>query len=474
MKKSGTILPVGVQREQPAHSTLVVGPVFFLSGCSALIYQVAWQRLLALYYGVGPLSIALIVSIFMLGLGVGGLAGGRIAERLSNPARSYCLIELTLGAFGSASVAALDLLGRATAAGSYPIAALVCAAFLLVPTLLTGATLPVGLRWYRSYRSDYLESLSLLYLANTLGAAIGSLMAAYVLISFVGIQGAVYAAAVVNVTLAAAVAVAARRLPLPPVDPPCRGSNHELLGARALVLVFVTGFLAIGYEILWFLNLQQILKDSPYAFATILFVYLPRARARKPRDESAGETDGGGGSEGTVLPDPARDRPVRGPDADRVPVRPGSHVSRRPGPTDGQLQGAPPAVDFQAGLRAMWETWGSAQGVYKLTDTLFWPVLFVLMPTVLMGASFPLAAYLANGDDSPRETRGTGALYVWNVIGNVLGAAVTAFFLIPRIGSEATFLLFCLAGTAFGVGVTRLFRRRVPLGIRAVGSSSSW
>lgn len=134
----------------------------------------------------------------------------------------------------------------------------------------------------------------------------------------------------------------------------------------------------------------------------------------------------------------------------------------------------PPAVDFQAGLRAMWETWGSAQGVYKLTDTLFWPVLFVLMPTVLMGASFPLAAYLANGDDSPRETRGTGALYVWNVIGNVLGAAVTAFFLIPRIGSEATFLLFCLAGTAFGVGVTRLFRRRVPLGIRAVGSSSSW
>ena len=61
----------------------LLSAVFLFSGLSALIYQVVWQRLLATYYGVGPVSIALIVSVYIAGLGFGALVGGYLSERLT-------------------------------------------------------------------------------------------------------------------------------------------------------------------------------------------------------------------------------------------------------------------------------------------------------------------------------------------------------------------------------------------------------
>ena len=85
--------------------------IFFLSGFASLIYQVAWQRLLTLHYGVGPLSVTLIVSIYMAGLGVGGLLGGFLAERIKQRLALYCIVELLIGVFGLVSLPFLDLLG---------------------------------------------------------------------------------------------------------------------------------------------------------------------------------------------------------------------------------------------------------------------------------------------------------------------------------------------------------------------------
>src|SRR5437773_8034530 len=87
--------------------------VFFLSGMDSLIYQVAWQRLLTVYYGVGPISTALIVTIFMLGLGVGAWCGGALAERTRARIRAYMAVELMLGCFGLFSLPYLEILGGA-------------------------------------------------------------------------------------------------------------------------------------------------------------------------------------------------------------------------------------------------------------------------------------------------------------------------------------------------------------------------
>ena len=58
--------------------------IFFVSGFSALIYQVCWQRLLFTGFGVDLTSITVIVSVFMAGLGIGAFFGGRIADKFSN------------------------------------------------------------------------------------------------------------------------------------------------------------------------------------------------------------------------------------------------------------------------------------------------------------------------------------------------------------------------------------------------------
>ena len=55
--------------------------VFTLSGIAALIYQICWQRLLFTAFGVDIESITIIISVFMLGLGLGALAGGRLADK---------------------------------------------------------------------------------------------------------------------------------------------------------------------------------------------------------------------------------------------------------------------------------------------------------------------------------------------------------------------------------------------------------
>ena len=62
--------------------------VYFLSGFASLNYQVVWQRLLTITYGVGAISMALIVSIYMAGLGLGALWGGHLAEKSKN--KLYC------------------------------------------------------------------------------------------------------------------------------------------------------------------------------------------------------------------------------------------------------------------------------------------------------------------------------------------------------------------------------------------------
>src|SRR6185295_7238155 len=75
--------------------------VFFVSGLSALLYQTAWQRLLSFFGGSDAFAATLVVAAFMAGLGIGSLAGGRLADRLSARGRllAFALSELAIALF---------------------------------------------------------------------------------------------------------------------------------------------------------------------------------------------------------------------------------------------------------------------------------------------------------------------------------------------------------------------------------------
>ncbi len=418
--------------------------VFFLSGFSSLIYQVVWQRLLTLHYGVGAVSSALIVSVFLAGLGLGGLAGGRLAEGRFRPLRIYQAVELAIGLFGLASLPLLALLGRFTAGRGPVVAFLGAFLFLGIPTFLMGTTLPLLTKALNERLRDFLRTVASLYFLNTLGAAAGAVVASYLLISLLGLDGAVRIAAGLNLVIALLVTRASRVTAEPrPAPVPAASAGHVSpgLGRFALPIVVVTGFLGIGYEMIWLRIVGVLVKDTPYAFASTLSIYLlgialgslilGRAAAR-----------------GRVRSPFTLFFALHAVTAVVVSLTVVGLTSATRGGVVSALAAASWASDpipFPQSPSALPSSIDAAFRFVPYTATILWPALLVLAPTLVIGAGFPLVSLLALRDPE-REGRTIGTVWFWNVVGNVLGASVTTFVLLPLAGTERTILGFVLVG----------------------------
>jgi predicted membrane-bound spermidine synthase len=197
--------PVGTPTQALVnHGRLLV--LFLVSGIAALIYQICWQRLLFETFGVDIESVTIIVSTFMLGLGLGALAGGEVADRYPDRALMlFALIELATGLFGALSPMLIRAAGTAAIHASLPAMAAVNFVLLLIPTTLMGATLPILVTHVvRTYRNLGV-SIGLLYFVNTLGAALGAGLTGFLALYYLGITYTIYVAAVLNITVSAAV-----------------------------------------------------------------------------------------------------------------------------------------------------------------------------------------------------------------------------------------------------------------------------
>ena len=143
--------------------------IFFISGFSALIYQVCWQRLLFTGFGVDLTSITVIVSVFMAGLGVGAYFGGRIADKFRTRLLIiFCLIELGIGCFGFVSANLILLVQDALVQSGLVILTFATFLLLIFPTFLMGATLPILTSFFNRYIANVGESIGTLYFYNTL------------------------------------------------------------------------------------------------------------------------------------------------------------------------------------------------------------------------------------------------------------------------------------------------------------------
>lgn len=182
----------------------ITGVLFFSSGFAALLYQIAWQRTLFAWFGVDLDSVSVIVSIFMLGLGVGAIAGGSIADRF--PAHRilvFSIIELTIAIFGYFSLGIIDDFGSLFTVMSTPRLIALTFVILVVPTCAMGATLPVLVTELVRQTKNVGVSTGKLYFVNTLGAACGSFVAGYALLQLGGLNGLVGVAATLNIFVSA-------------------------------------------------------------------------------------------------------------------------------------------------------------------------------------------------------------------------------------------------------------------------------
>ncbi len=266
--------------------------VFVLSGAAGLVYESIWTRYLGLFVGHSAYAQVLVLTIFLGGMSAGAFVVGRRSERVRNPLLWYALIELAVGAIGLVfhdvftwtTGVAYDSLFPAIGPGSVHSAAKwVIAALLILPqSVLLGATFPLMTAGALRRMPDRAgRTISLLYFANSLGAAGGVLLAGFVLIRVAGLPGTLAAAAMMNLVVAGAVLLVARRGQ--PEVSPAPSAATEADRSDGLATTHLTLLLAVSlgtavssfiYEIGWIRMLSLVLGSATHSFELMLSAFI--------------------------------------------------------------------------------------------------------------------------------------------------------------------------------------------------------
>ena len=422
---------------------VLLGIAFFLSGAAALVYQVVWQRILTLHTGIGVVSVALIVAAFMAGLGLGSHLGGVLSARVSprRALRLFALLELGVGLFAAISCRLYYDGFGAFASGLYATTAGAAVAHFgafLLPTTLMGMSLPLLVRATVRETASASRVIGVLYGVNVLGAATGALLAPWVLVRFLGLEGAALTGTVANLVAAAAALAAghraapadeaATRVPSPPAARPVGVLSPGSFRLWTL-LYALSGFLALSLEIAWFRLMEVGVKSTAYTFGTVLCLYLLGL--------GAGSLVGGCRAERLARPLEAfLDYQLL--------------LIACAGAAVALVAGLPPATPVYAWffdywrqdpffhLGADWDV-GALARLYALL-----PLALFGVPTVLMGLSFG-ALQRAVQDDPATSGRKVGVLQAANIAGCTAGSLATGLVLLERIGTAGTVRLLIAA-----------------------------
>lgn len=404
-------------------------PLFFVSGIPALLYQITWERALFTVYGVNIQSVTIIVTIFMLGLGLGSLAGGALAARVrQRPLLAFGCIEATIGIFGAFSLSIFHAVGSLTAGASVAATGALSFALLLVPTFLMGTTLPLlteNLSWLSG---NVGASVGTLYSVNALGSGLACLLAAKILVRVLGEHDAVLLAAALNLLVAgAALWLHRRQRPRYLYETTSLSSIKTSRGLRlpmsmAMVLAGAMGFIALAYEIVWYRLYSFTTGGTAPCFAELLgFYLLGLAYGSWKVSESANRE---------LSKDSA------------APLRVASMVV---------ILGT--AVSFLLGP-ALAHT--ATHIPYDIT------FVFVFASAALLGASFPLLAHAAV---EPRVDAGRYVSYLFlsNIIGSAAGSFVCGFYLMDHLDLRTVSLILLSAGVFVAASFSLLAKRATPL-----------
>lgn len=186
--------------------------LFFLSGMAALAYQICWQRILFFSFGTDIDSTTIIVSAFMMGLGLGALAGGWVADRwFEKIIFLFAAAELAIGLFGLLSPFFLPWVSDIFISTGRLALVLVNFFILLLPTALMGATLPMLVTYFTKIYKNIGVSTGSLYCVNTLGAALGCWLTGGIGFKYLTLHDVINIAVCINLFVAAFIFIKFRR-----------------------------------------------------------------------------------------------------------------------------------------------------------------------------------------------------------------------------------------------------------------------
>ena len=169
-----------------------------LSGFLALVYEVAWTRLLALVLGPTTYAFATMAASFITGIAIGSSIGTRMVRRISDPALwlggTLIVIAVTApaAAWFAASRVPLLVASHVNAGAAFESIvlrqALVVACVLLPTSIALGASFVLAVATSTASAADIGRHTARVYVANTIGAVAGALSAGFVLVPYLGLQ----------------------------------------------------------------------------------------------------------------------------------------------------------------------------------------------------------------------------------------------------------------------------------------------
>ena len=411
--------------------------LFFVSGFAALLYQVAWQRMLGLFSGSDVRSVTIIIASYLLGLGLGNLISSRYSDRFSNRqcVRVYGICNLGIAIFAVLSrFLFYDLLFlRLQYLAQFPLLMLgIVLVSLLIPTTLMGISLPLLSKAINRGVAQAASRIGWLYGVNTLGSGIGTLVAGWYIVGTFGYDKAVYIGATFSTCISLTALIIAQQFPnrnssLPKttqdIAAPLPKQQQSI--KEWYLLVFLSGFAAISWEIVWFRVLDIALQSNAYTYAHLLAFVLV--------------SNGLGSLLGSRLV---------------------SQI-RNPRKIFLLIQGIVAVYSAIAIwlIALVWQNYPqlrSDEGFINLGQIdlpviikyLIVPSVMMIVPNLLLGFYFPLVQKAIQSDGKAIAQR-VGSILVANILGNVMGSLVTGLVLLNLIGTSGSIKLLCCLGLGF-------------------------
>ena len=430
--------------------------IYAVSGAAALIDEVAWTRLLTLQNGHTIAAVSTVLAAFMGGMAAGAAVSGRYAARANRvqALRAYAALEALVGCCAlllpAALVATWPLLAAAYGGGNpgwlFGASRIVVALILLLPpTAAMGATFPLATRWLVVAINHAGSDTGRLYAANTIGAALGALLAGFVFLPRLGLRATIVLAAATSLSAAAGavwlaasqreelntrsgsaptghVRRVARRVSRGAIVQPDTAIERHIGVWPAAAVLGVSGFTSLVFEVAWTRVLAVIIGPTTYAFSTMLAAFI------------------GGLACGSAIGSRIADR-VRAPGvwlavvlmvAAACPLAIFPVAGRLP-LTIARLTAAPDA---------------SFSSIVLVQSLLVGALLLPM--TCALGATLPLAVAAATSrvETVPREV---AIIYAVNTSGAIVGSLAAGFLLVPILGLRRTIVAAMLVALAAAV-----------------------
>jgi spermidine synthase len=443
---------------------LVLTLVFILSGAAGLIYESIWSRYLGLFVGHSAYAQVIVLVIYLGGMSAGSAIAARFSSRIRQPLLAYAGAEVLVGLLGLVFHDAFRAVSNFAYASIFPALAggisvvlvkwLLAGVLILPQSLLLGTTFPLmSAGFLRTKTGGAGRVLSLLYFANSIGAAAGVLLAGFWLIGLAGLPGTLLAAALINLAVGLVVFIAVKLqqrsvevTPDLPGEIPVQAMPLPDLHRLWRVLLVVAAGTALSsfiYEIAWIRMLALVLGSATHSFEVMLsaFILGLALGAFWVRNRTDAFTD---------------------------PMRVLGITQWAMGALAIATLGAYLATfDWMATLLSGLNQ--NLDGYRFFTVAKYVLALTVMLPaTFCAGITLPLITQMllnAGGGE-----KAVGAVYSVNTLGSILGAGVASLVLMPLLGMKALLVLGGALDMALGVW---LLARQPRAGLLAGGLTAA-